>query len=118
MRNKYQNALDRMKILANNDWTKNYSECKDKEKTVHIYDKRMFEIDAESIKCLQELVDKETPAKPYKDDLSYSGYKCPNCDSNIFQLRSHNIVKTPYCIWCGQKLDWSEENDRQSNKNI
>lgn len=65
----------------------------------------------EDMRVFEELVDKETPMKPYKDDLSYSGYKCSNCHNNIYELRSHNIVNTPYCIWCGQKLDWSDIDD-------
>lgn len=89
--NKYQEALDRQK--------QNVKKLREKE----------FVEYADDFKTLQELVDKETPMKPYKDELSYSGYRCSNCNSNIYELRSHNIVNTPYCIWCGQKLDWSNE---------
>ena len=63
----------------------------------------------DDIMLLEDLCDKEKPIKPYKDKLSYSGYKCSNCKNNIYELRSHNIVNTPYCIWCGQKLDWSDK---------
>ena len=92
--NKYQEALDRIKnktaIIDGEKMTIGAAYC-------------------DTLSILQELVNKETPMKPYKDDLSYSGYKCSNCHNNIYELRSHNIEKTPYCIWCGQKLDWSDE---------
>lgn len=58
--NKYQEALGRFKVVAQNDWANNYQKCKDEEKTIHIGNYRMFEIDGEAIKTLQELVDKES----------------------------------------------------------
>lgn len=47
------------------------------------------------------------PKKPVADDTSYSGYICPSCHSNIMKTRSHDILNTPFCIWCGQALDWT-----------
>ena len=96
--NKYQEALQLMKVSN----MRIIDEIRD---FCNKYNENPFVV-------LQELVDKETPMKPYKDDLSYSGYRCSNCHSNIYELRSHNVVNTPYCIWCGQKLDWSDENDK------
>ena len=60
------------------------------------------------VKIAIECMEKQIPKKPIKDDTSYSGYKCPTCNSNIYQLRSHNIYRTPHCIFCGQKIDWEE----------
>ena len=34
-------------------------------------------------------------------------YKCPNCNSHIF----HVFDSEKCCIYCGQALDWSENND-------
>lgn len=48
-----------------------------------------------------------TPKKPIEDNLSYSGYKCPTCKCNIMKTRSHEMENTPFCIWCGQALDWT-----------
>lgn len=62
----------------------------------------------EALKMAIAALEKQIPKKPIKYDLSYSGYKCPTCDSNLYQLRSHNIYKTPNCIFCGQALDWSD----------
>ena len=55
--NKYQEALDRFKAVAQNDWVNNYQKCKDEEKTIHIGNYRMFEIDGEAIETLQDLVE-------------------------------------------------------------
>ena len=34
-------------------------------------------------------------------------YKCPNCNSHIF----HVFDSEKCCIYCGQALDWSDNND-------
>jgi hypothetical protein len=61
-----------------------------------------------AVEVAKQALEKQIPKKPIKDDLSYSGYKCPACDSNLYRLRSHNVCKTPCCIFCGQALDWSD----------
>ena len=58
-----------------------------------------------------ELVEKATPKKPIEKSSFASGYKCPNCESNIVLHGSHEICPTPCCSWCGQALDWSEEDE-------
>ena len=65
----------------------------------------------ELMKITVEALEKQIPKKPIENDTSYSGYKCPTCNSNIYQLRSHNIMQTPQCIFCGQALKWGEEDD-------
>lgn len=58
---------------------------------------------------LKEAVEKQIPQKPtWVDSVPHS--RCPVC---------HNAVavyidspKLPYCYWCGQALDWGEQNDR------
>lgn len=62
----------------------------------------------EICKTAKSAIEKQIPKKTIKYDLSYSGYKCPACDSNLYRLRSHNVYKTPCCIFCGQALDWSD----------
>ena len=64
-----------------------------------------------TVEELKEAMEKQVAKKPIEDNTSYSGYKCPTCNSNIYQLRSHNICKTPHCIFCGQALKWGEEDD-------
>lgn len=63
----------------------------------------------EAIERLQELVEKATPKKPIEKPSFASGYKCPNCECNIVLHGSHEICPTPCCSWCGQALDWGEE---------
>ena len=56
---------------------------------------------------LQELVDKETPKKIVQKQVKHwIDYHCPSCNH---KLRRDTQYK--YCPHCGQKLDWSEENE-------
>lgn len=72
-----------------------------------------WEQDKQSI---QELIDKATPIKP---DLEGDGYDgegniiydtaiCPICHRN-FEIDYDEHVR--YCPDCGQKMDWSDEED-------
>ena len=75
MKNKYQEALDYLK------------------------GGNLFgELSNDSLEGIEELVDKETPMKPYKDGKKY---KCSRC-----KLQR---VSSRYCADCGQKIDWSNE---------
>lgn len=58
---------------------------------------------------ISQLIEIQIPKMAIKDDLSYSGFKCPNCYSNIIQTRSHKVYNTPCCIWCGQVLNFEEK---------
>ena len=57
-----------------------------------------------NLHILQELVDKETPIKPYF--LNYGGYKIGNWHCS----ECEGIINTSdmYCKHCGQRLDWSD----------
>ena len=74
---------------------------------------------------LQELVDKATPRNPslnktYEDTKTiYDEYGrinellcvCPNCgESAIYDFEYNKRFKC--CSHCGQRIDWSDENDR------
>lgn len=55
-------------------------------------------------KTLKELVDKEIPVKPIiKGKLNW--WHCPKCDCSLM-FDNHK-----YCDHCGQKLDWSDEDE-------
>lgn len=43
-------------------------------------------------------IDKQIPRKP-------NGRKCVCCGGDV------SVYKVPYCMCCGQALDWSVEND-------
>lgn len=75
------------------------------------------------LNILQELVRKATPKKPdiYTDTrnyISFDGncddvysvnvYECPRCGSYIADCDEANNCGD-YCTCCGQKFDWSEE---------
>jgi hypothetical protein len=65
----------------------------------------------DDLKTLQEFVDKATPKKPDKVidtfcDDTWEYYFCPNCEKEV---ECENAVDdTPYCPFCGQALDWSD----------
>lgn len=67
---------------------------------------------------LQELVEKETPKKPYYEADGYANgipvydmAYCPNCN-NLFEEYENNGWGENYCHNCGQRLDWSvDENE-------
>lgn len=67
------------------------------------------------IYILQELVDKEKPKK-LKSKTDKDGrllWICPNCGDVYMKFWSdvETITCRKYCDECGQKLDWSEENE-------
>lgn len=101
--NKYQEALERIKI--------NYCVCCEK----------FLEI-SEDIECdcpyqndineLQELINKETPRElNYIADGYADGYpvydiaKCPTCGR---EFEAYDEEHYKYCPTCGQKLKWEE----------
>ena len=87
-------------------------------KGVHpFYDwEEMLEVRNVAIKAL----DKQIPKKPQYVDTRFRHhgrrtsdgssldkcYKCPNCNSHIF----HVFDSEKYCKYCGQALDWSDNN--------
>jgi|GEM_PF-1553020 len=54
---------------------------------------------------LQELVQKATPKKCYKNAITQVSHydMCPNCNERI------SPFTYKYCPHCGQRLDWSNE---------
>lgn len=64
---------------------------------------------------IADMLEKQVPKKPdiygdgYDDNgnLNYDTYDCPNCNAS-YEI---DYEKYDYCPSCGQKLDWSEENE-------
>ena len=52
----------------------------------------------------REAVEKQTDEKPTAVLGIFGGkeYECKNCGSDV-------CYGDEYCLWCGQKLDWSDE---------
>lgn len=55
-------------------------------------------ISKDCYKLIREALEKQTPKKPikYKDEIV-----CPSCKTLV--------GSSPYCRYCGQALDWGEE---------
>lgn len=108
-----------------------YQEALDRVKEVYIYLCDEFNLKKAAVKMnddievLQELVDKATPRNPslnktYEDTKTiYDEYGrinellcvCPNCgESAIYDFEYNKRFKC--CSHCGQRIDWSDENDR------
>lgn len=66
--------------------------------------------DEENIRLLQELVDKATPKKLVRYDFSKE-WQCPNCGSGNGEYEG-TVGTHNYCHFCGQALDWSDEDDK------
>ena len=56
----------------------------------------------------REAVEKQTDEKPTAVLGTFGGteYECKNCGSDV-------CYGDEYCRWCGQKLDWSDEDENK-----
>ena len=77
-------------------------------------------ISKDCYKLVREALEKQIPKKPQYVDTRFRHhgrkisdgssldkcYKCPNCNSHIF----HVFDSEKCCKYCGQALDWSENN--------
>ena len=64
-----------------------------------------------------QALEKQIPKKPILDTIFPSGvkwFRCPICNKKIVSKLGEWISGRPqkYCDNCGQKLDWSESNER------
>ena len=64
------------------------------------------DIDAEPLRLAIKALEKQIPKKPI---YGAANIKCPNCGATL--LYYFHSFKIDYCNECGQRLDWSEEND-------
>lgn len=69
-----------------------------------------------TVEELKEAREKQIPKKPIEYEDKY--YACPRCEGNLMYKWDEYPTKLkskkyglPYCLGCGQKLDWSEEDD-------
>ena len=53
-------------------------------------------------------VEKQRARKPILDKIYYQQYYCPNCQDMVSR-KYKSVPKYNFCHWCGQAIDWSEE---------
>ena len=56
---------------------------------------------------VREAAEKQNAKKPKGDLHSVPHYRCPNCNGAVKIYE--NSAKDKICRWCGQVIDWSEE---------
>ena len=64
------------------------------------------DVDAEPLRLAIKALERQIPKKPV---YGAANIKCPNCEATL--LYYFHSFKIDYCDECGQRLDWSEEND-------
>lgn len=89
-----QEAINDLKVILSE-----ITECE--ESICYITD-----IDAEPLRLAIKALEKQIPKKPV---YGAANIKCPNCGATL--LYYFPSFKIDYCDECGQRLDWSEEND-------
>lgn len=57
---------------------------------------------------------KQMPKKPLKQEFDFFDFRlvCPECKNCIVNVWNKREYKPNYCHYCGQALDWSENNER------
>ena len=94
MTDKNKEAIDNLKIILSE-----ITECEGS--ICYITD-----IDAEPLRLAIKALEKQIPQKPENMKTKhFTFWKCPNCGSEW-------ILKYNYCDKCGQRLDWSDEDDK------
>ena len=58
---------------------------------------------------IRKALDKQDAKVPEGDFDCVPHYRCPTCFEAVVTYRED--PRLPHCQWCGQALDWSEEND-------
>lgn len=67
-------------------------------------DKQLREVCKKSISALE----KQIPKKP---NLSGAYHICPHCSRFVSKNEpKHGRIDIPHCKWCGQALDWGDNN--------
>ena len=83
----------------------------------YCYSQGNFGNQKEAFQMAIQALEKQIPKKPRKTD-SYRGvlkrvyaYVCPTCGNACLEKYMNERQNTMFCWNCGQKLDWSEENE-------
>lgn len=59
-----------------------------------------------------EALEKQIPKKPLKQECDFFDFNlvCPECKNRIVNVWNKREYKPNYCHYCGQALDWSDNN--------
>ena len=59
-----------------------------------------------------EALEKQIPKKPLKQECDFFDFNlvCPECKNRILNVWNKREYKPNYCHYCGQALDWSDNN--------
>ena len=68
----------------------------------------VFQNDIEALKMGQEALDRQMPKAPRGDYDSVPHYRCPNPKCKMSVKTYDDSPKRPFCLWCGQALDWNK----------
>lgn len=71
----------------------------------------------EDFEGLQRAVEKQNPKKPFKESLADRFCVCCGAYINFDALNGKIEHAPKYCHECGQKIDWSDERNRNERKN-
>ena len=77
------------------------------------YDKDIYDRDKEALEFAVKAVEKQIPQKPQNATYFYGGkYSCQGCSKALcFDFDEQK----EYCPECGQALDWSDENEEDTD---
>lgn len=54
---------------------------------------------------------KQVAKKPFMNDRNCGFWTCPSCNYELYWDSDYGQQKFEHCSYCGQKLDWSDEDD-------
>lgn len=70
----------------------------------HSYDEIVFNVAKE---CIEKQIPMKVSQSKYRNDYDWF---CNKCDAGYQYIR-YTKTKPLYCAFCGQKLDWSDDNE-------
>lgn len=70
----------------------------------------------EALMMAVKALEKQIPKKPMLQECDFFDFRlvCPECKQPIVNVWNETEYKPNFCHYCGQKLDWSDENDKRN----
>lgn len=63
----------------------------------------------DELRLAVEALEKQIPKKVIFGDDEQDSICCPNCKGELLSMDWYDYWKCNYCEFCGQALDWSDE---------